>query len=202
MKVFPRASIDLSRRVRQDAHVLNGQICLSSGKRIAHYMPDLIGPWTAALHDGDKPVVRAAQEALQKVFPTTEKQASLNKAYHLPILSFAIGAMEETPATLSDDRITTKDDADAKFFRVFSSNIAVVDTLLATLSEKDIEKQETLYRECITSDKTWEMILSPDSGVRRSMLRLLRTALAKRKGMSRLFLPVSSVVMVWYLGLT
>lgn len=143
----------------------------------------MVGAWIAGIYDGDKIVTRAAQEALQRVFPSPEKQANLTKAYQVPILEFVRGAaLEETPKTLSDERTTTVEDSDAKYFRLVSSSIAVCDSLLTRLPEADIQKHASTYDELVTAKGMWDFLSSKDSAVRRAVLRLLRTALAKRKG--------------------
>lgn len=147
-------------------------------------MPSLVGPWIAGVHDSDKAVARAASESLQAVFSTPEKQANLHRIYQTNILIFARdAALEETAQTLSDERTTTGEDADAKYYRVVSSNLAVVAALLTNLPDAETQKEESVYAEFVTSKRIQEFLSAKDSSVRRSVFRLFNVYLAKRSGM-------------------
>ena len=147
-------------------------------------MPGIVGAWTAGLYDSDKSVNRAAQDALQRVFPTPEKRFNLSKVYQLPILEFASDAtLKETPQTLSDERTTTPEDTESKYSRVISSSVSVVDSLLNSLPDTETKKHDSIYEAFVTSSKIWDFLSSEDSTVRRTVLRFLRTCLVKRTGM-------------------
>ena len=104
--VYPRTSIDSSRRVRLLSHTLQGQIAAKSGKRIAKRMPAVVGAWLAGTYDTDKGVAKAAQDALAQVFTTPEKRRTLWKAYRDPLLDFCRNIFDnESPGTLSDERM-------------------------------------------------------------------------------------------------
>jgi hypothetical protein len=72
VKIYPRTSIDNSKSVRQNAHMLHGQIAASSGKRIAKYMPQSVAAWLCGLYDSDRSVVEATLSSLRQVFNTGE----------------------------------------------------------------------------------------------------------------------------------
>jgi hypothetical protein len=180
IKVYPRTSIDVSRRVRQLSHTVHGQTCLSSGKRVAKHMPAVIGAWLSGLHDGDKVVSRAAQEALERVFQSPEKQDNLWKVYQSPIASFTHDAiLKENAQTLSDERTTTKEDSEAKYFRVVSSSISVITDLFTKLDKAEIDKHEDVYTEIFSEKALWDFISSKDVQLRRAVMRLLRACTSK-----------------------
>lgn len=129
--MYPRASIDSSRRVRQLAHLLQGQIAVSCGKRIAKYMPQIVGSWLAGLYDNDRSVIRNARESLKQVFTSEEKLNSLWRVYQSSIIEYAEDAVEkETVYTLSDERTTSPDDASSKYARVIGAAISMVATVI------------------------------------------------------------------------
>lgn len=124
-------SIDISRRVRQLAHVLQGRLVSLSGRRIAPYISRIIGAWLAGLYDSDKLVFRAAQESVVRAFPTEEKRQSLWKVYRSAIFEFVIDAvLEQTAQTLSDERTVRPDEAEAKHARVVATALQVFNQLL------------------------------------------------------------------------
>ncbi|KAB8345877.1 hypothetical protein FH972_022932 [Carpinus fangiana] len=182
VKVYPRISIDVSRRVRQLAHTVHGQTCISAGKRVARHMPAVVGAWLAGLHDSDKVVARAAQDAFQQVFSSPEKQANLSKIYQSSIVSFARDAvLKESPSSLSDERTTSKEDSEAKYNRVISGNIFVINDLLIKLDPAEIEKCRDTYDQIFAEKTLWAFISSKDVQLRRSIMRLFRTCIEKHQ---------------------
>lgn len=183
--MYPRASIDLSRRVRQLAHVITGKVAACAGKRIARYMPDVVGSWLAGLHDGDKSVMRAVQESLAQVFPTTDKQAGLYKVYQGNILEFCKNAiLKERPKTLSDERSTSVENSEAIYARVVSSCISLVHDLLTKVESSHGQEQHDIREELLSDDSLWSLLSSKDIQVRRSLYRLLKFSLHQRQGSS------------------
>ena len=90
-----------------------------------------MGAWLTGLQDNDKLAARAAQAAFQKVFPTDDKQKAVWRVYQRSILEYCREAiLRENVRTLSDERTTSPDDAEAKYARVVSSALLTVTSLL------------------------------------------------------------------------
>ena len=93
-------------------------------------MPQVVGPWLAALYDNDKLASRAAKESLKRVFPAEEKLNSIWRVYQASLFTFVVSTlMNETAQTLSDERITSPDDAKAKYARVIAAVILLMSRL-------------------------------------------------------------------------
>jgi hypothetical protein len=134
-KVYPRASIENARRVRQQAHIIQGLLALLAGKRIARHLPKVIGAWLAGLYDSDRPVSRSVVESISQVFTTDEKRNNLWRVFQGPILGFVDDVvLHQTALTLSDERIVKPDDAEAKFARVSASAILLFNRILSIVS--------------------------------------------------------------------
>lgn len=161
--------------MRQLTHALHGHVAATSGKRIAKFMPKVAGAWLAGLYDTDRSVSRAAQDAFTLVFPTPEKQAGFGKVFQRPILEYHRDAiMKETVQTLSDERAVSPEDAQAKYARLVSSSISVISSLLQDLPKEEIDKQQDLHDEILSTPKLWDFCYHPDALVRKAMYRLLR----------------------------
>ena len=131
VNIYARTSIDNSRRVRQLAQSLQGSFTNSAGKRIAPYLPKIIGPWLAGTYDSDKTVSRAAQDAFQNAFPTREKQQAVWKRYRAALVDYVEDAtLRQTPQTLSDERVTSPDDAESKHVRVVGTAMLILTRLV------------------------------------------------------------------------
>ncbi|KAG5301557.1 leucine carboxyl methyltransferase [Histoplasma ohiense] len=179
IKVYPRMSIDICRRVRQLAHILQGLFVSLYGRRIAPYISRVIGAWLAGLYDSDKLVFRAAQESIVRAFPTEEKRQSLWRVYRSSIFEFVIDAvLEQSPQTLSDQRTVRPDEAEAKHARVVSTALQVLNQLLAKSSTVQLDKDSDFITSHITSKSLWSFSYHEDPFVRRSTYDLLRTLLS------------------------
>ena len=131
VRVYPRTSIDSSRRVRQLAHTVQGRIATSCGKRLARCMPNIISSWLAGQQDPDKAVSRAAHDSFKKVFATEEKLKNVWRVYSQAIVKYAEDVvLHETEGTLSDMRTANLDDATSKYARVVGCAVTVLATLI------------------------------------------------------------------------
>ena len=76
-------------------------------------------------------MARAASDALQKSFTTVEKRKALWKLYQKALIDYVEDAATiQSAQTLSDERSTSPDDAEAKHVRVVASALSVFKTLL------------------------------------------------------------------------
>lgn len=177
IKIYPRASIDLSRKVRQLAHSIQGFVAFLAGKRIARHLSKVIGAWLAGLYDNDKPVSRSALESLAQVFPTEEKRKNVWRIYQSSILDFVDDViLQQTPLTLSDERTVKPDDAQAKYARVAGTALSLFNRILVSSSSEDIQKDISVIQTLLGSKSLWSLCYHEDPFVRRSVYGLLRSA--------------------------
>ncbi|KAK2810085.1 hypothetical protein FQN50_003279 [Emmonsiellopsis sp. PD_5] len=161
------------------AHILQGRFVSLSGRRIARYIPKVIGAWLAGLYDNDKLVFKAAQESVIRAFPTEEKRQSLWKVYQSAIFEFIIdAALHQTPQTLSDERTVRPDEAEAKHARVVATAIQVFNQLLARAPAAQLEKDSDSMTSLLGNKSLWSFAYHEDPFVRRSVYDLLRTSLS------------------------
>lgn len=98
---------------------------------MAKYLPIAVPSWLAGSYDNDKSVGRSANEAFIRVFSTEEKRANLWRIYTSSIIEYSRNVLiQESVATLSDERTTSPDDAYAKYSRVSGAAILMVNNLL------------------------------------------------------------------------
>ena len=169
--LYPRTSIDNSQIVRRNAHALQGQLTTIAGKRIAPLLPKIIPSWLAGTFDSDKSVTRAASDALDRSFPTTEKRSALWKLYNDAIYDRIQDALlVQTTTTLSDERTTSPDEAEHKYVRVVGTGLR----LLSQLITNGLENVEILQEK-----KLWDFAHHEDSYLRNAVCNLLLTVLAK-----------------------
>ncbi|MBE3044646.1 hypothetical protein IMZ48_19215, partial [Candidatus Bathyarchaeota archaeon] len=181
VQVYPRTSIDNSRRVRELAHLVQYELMRSARKRMERRLPTVVGPWLSGLHDRDRLVSRAATSGVTSLLNNPEKVALFWRKCQPQILEFATSAIRETQDSLSDERSTTPEDAEAKYFRVLGAALALVLGLLKTLKSEDREKFAESYREFLREDVVWKCINVGDPSVRKAACQLLEKCLEDRE---------------------
>lgn len=174
VELYPRLSIDDSARVRELSHQLLFHLVSTAKKRIAKRLPMFVGPWLAGTFDRDKRVSRAASDALSSFLQTKEKEKAFWKAVQSRALEFAIEAIKETPDTLSDERSTTKQDSEAKYYRVVGSSLSLV---LNLVRRGDVGALEDGLSNYLDVQALWTMPKSEDPFVRRSFYQFLDSIL-------------------------
>ncbi|KAI1273240.1 hypothetical protein F5Y07DRAFT_377400 [Xylaria sp. FL0933] len=182
VQLYPRASIDNSRRVRELSHTLQFELMKSARRRMEKNIPKVVGPWLAGTFDRDRAVSRAATEGLSSFLTTPEKMVQFWKRCQQQILNYANNAVKETAETLSDRRSTNADDADAKYFRVLAGSLALVLNLLQKLDAPDMENHIDSYDQFFENDIVWASVVVNDPNVRRLSSHLLSVCIERRPG--------------------
>lgn len=181
VKLFPRISIDNSRRVREISHNLQFELLKSARKRMEKHIPDIVGAWLAGTYDRDRPVARAAVDGITSFLDNENKILLFWKRCQPQILNYAQDAIEETPQSLSDERTVSADDAQAKYDRVIGSSLSLIVNLLLKLKHEDIQKYQDKYEGFLSGNKTlWGFISSKDAFVRRTTAQLMQICLDKQ----------------------
>lgn len=176
--LYPRLSTDTSRRVRALTHAVHGLISQRAGKRIAEYMPRVIGAWLSGLYDNDRATSKAANDSLKLVFASEDKIARVWKAYQADIMKYCTNVvLNETVGTLSDERQVSPDDAQNKFARVIATSVLALGNLISTLPQADLEKQHDSYSAVISDPHLWSFSYHPDPYLRKALYKFLTLTL-------------------------
>lgn len=138
-------------------------------------MPTIVGPWLAGTFDNDKAAAKAAQDSLSLVFNTPEKIQGVRRTFHQSIVEYCKeAALHETVKSLTDERTVSADDAQATYARVVSTSLALISSMLHHMTSEELGQQRESYEQLL-EDKIWEFVIYADTGVRRSMHRLVRS---------------------------
>lgn len=174
--MYPRASIDNSRRVRELSHSLQCELMKSARNRMGKRLASCVGPWFAGSFDKDRGVARAATDGLSKFCDTEEKLTNVWRKCQGQILDYAKEAIKETPDTLSDARTTTKEDVEVKYHRVAGGSLSLV---LNLLNRADLDALNAELDEFFAMKAVWSLAAAPDSFVRKTLYRLLQASLER-----------------------
>lgn len=113
--------------MRQLAHLVLGQVAAVAGRRTAPYLSHIVGAWLAGTYDNDRLVRKAAQEALNRTFATEEKRHNVWKRHLRSVLEHAQDSiLHETVQTLSDERVVSPEEAEAKHARVVATGMSLL----------------------------------------------------------------------------
>ncbi|KAL7800271.1 hypothetical protein V8C37DRAFT_364706 [Trichoderma ceciliae] len=178
--IYPRTSIDNARRVRELAHSLQFELIKSARRRAERHIPKIVGAWLAGLYDRDRGVARAASDGLSSFINTPEKVAAFWRKCQAQILDYAVDAIRETHDSLSDERSTTKDDAEAKYLRVIGSALSLVLSLLQRLNDEEISNLTGRLDDFFSEEIVWRAITLNDSAVRKTVCHLLVTCIGRK----------------------
>lgn len=192
VQLYPRISIDNDRRVRELSHTLQFELLKSARKRMEKNIPKVAGAWLAGTSDRERPVAQAASHGLSTFLTTPEKGAQFSKKCQSQILQFATDAIVETPDTLSDERSTKADDAEAKYYRVIAACLSLVHGLLRKLSKEETEKYDAEYETFFSSgpgNSVWSFATADDSRVRKGVYQLIQICLEKRTDLIQPHVP-------------
>jgi len=187
--VYPRISIDNSRRVRELSHALQLDLVKSARRRMEKRIPTVVGAWLAGTFDRDRAASRAASDGLSSFLNSPDKVLQFWRRCQAQILDYATAAALETPDSLSDDRSTSRDDADAKYYRVMGASLSLVLTLLQKLDVSDHESFRRGYDDFFAVAAVWNSATCGDAFVRRTTYQLLWSCLDKREASVRKELP-------------
>ena len=123
------------------AHTIQGQVTQLSGKRIAKHMSQVAGSWLLGVHDNDKSVSRTAQDSFKAAFPSEEKYRNFWRVYQPDIVKLVLDVTGlESPTTLSDERTTSSDDANTKYFRTLGAAIMVVTHMISRQMQAEVHE--------------------------------------------------------------
>ena len=179
--MYPRTSIENSRRVRELAHLIQIELLKAARKRMEKHLPQVVGSWLAGTYDRDRGVARAANDGVRSLLDTQVKVTTFWTRYQPQILEYAKESFNETPKTLSDERTVTEDEMQEKYFRVMNSSISLVMNLFSHVSQTEIDKHQDDYSEFLSDNKTlWALAASKDASTRRSVHQLLLVTLNKQ----------------------
>ena len=137
------------------------------------HIPHVVGPWLAGLYDRDRVVARAANDGLSSFLTTPEKLLAFWTKCQAQILDYATEAVNETQDTLSDERSTNPEDAEAKYFRVMTAGLSLVLGLVQKVDNTGMSKFNDKYDGFFAADSVWKSITFKDASVRKTTCQLL-----------------------------
>jgi Trp operon repressor len=156
-------------------------------------IPKVVGPWLAGTYDKDRVVSRTATDGLSSFLNTDEKVVQFWQRLQAQILDYALESVRETPDTLSDERSTTKEDSEAKYYRVVGASLALVLNLLQKVGVKEGQEQLDQY---LGTEAVWALAAAEDSHVRRMVYQLATTCLEHHDDLLKPHLPRLGKAMV------
>lgn len=156
------------------------ELMKSARKRMERHVPSIVGAWLAGLYDRDRIVSRAANDGLSSFLTTPEKVNGFWKKCQAQILEYATDTIKETQDTLSDERSTTKEDAEAKYYRVVTASLSLVLSLLQRMTDSDMVNFQSQYDDYFAEENVWKSITFNDSSVRKAVCQLLFVCLERK----------------------
>lgn len=187
VQLYPKLSIDDSKKVRATSHLIQSQFVLSLGKSYSKYLKDTIGIWIAGLFDPDKSVSKSCVESFTIGFPNKANIVStLWKLFIEQILNFCHQIIVlETEHTLSDERFATNDESEAKYLRMLKVSILMIVHSFNELSMLDLtENVSNLIIDIFSSEIFQNCFTSTDFGLKTASYKALRSIVVSKHAKS------------------
>ena len=110
---------------------------------------------------------------------TPEKVSAFWTKCRAQILEYATEAAQETQDTLSDERSTTVEDSEAKYFRVITASLSLVLGLVQLDDGGDGTSRQN-YDDYFAEEVVWKSITFKDQQVRKTVCQLLFACLERQ----------------------
>lgn len=155
VQLYPKLSIDDSKKVRSLSHQIQSQFVLTLGKLYVKYLKDTIGIWLSGYYDSDRSTSKVCKESVQIAFGgNAEKISNLWKIFTSQILNYSHQVLaNETKDTLSDERFCSNDESEAKYLRVLQASILLIVHVMSEintmekLSDNVIELLQSIFNQ-------------------------------------------------------
>jgi hypothetical protein len=171
VQMYPKLSIDDSKKVRSISHQIQSQFVFSLGKRYAKYLKDTIGIWLCGLFDSDRSTAKVCKDSFNFAFNNNpDKISNLWKIFVSQILHYSHQVLAfENKDTLSDERFATKDESESKYIRVLQASILLlVHTMNEINSIQLPENVSTLVADIYSQEVLQEAFNSKDFNLKKS----------------------------------
>lgn len=172
VQLYPKLSIDDSKKVRSLSHQIQSQFVLSLGKSYAKYLKDTIGIWLSGLYDSDRSTSKICKESIHIAFGgKVEKISNLWKIFTIQILNYSNQVLAyETKDTLSDERFCSNDESEAKYLRVLQSSILLIVNTLNEINSIDTLNDNTinLLKNIFSQESLYDAFNSKDFNLKKS----------------------------------
>uniref|UniRef100_A0A1Y1KK52 E3 ubiquitin-protein ligase listerin n=1 Tax=Photinus pyralis TaxID=7054 RepID=A0A1Y1KK52_PHOPY len=147
---------DTDHKVREGTHIAHHQVVLKSKRNLAPYLKQFAGPWFTSQYDTYAPAASAATKSFQDAFPKNKIKEAIAYCQEEILSYIGENLTIHTSSTLSNPKITSPEDAEAKYQRVLISSLHGYTLYLQQLCTDEIEKQEELNMKIISDSKFWK----------------------------------------------
>ncbi|KAK5649826.1 hypothetical protein RI129_000855 [Pyrocoelia pectoralis] len=157
-RLYCALATDTEHKVREATHVAHHQVVLKSKRNLAPYLKQFAGPWFTSQYDTYAPAATAATKSFQDAFPKNKIKEAILYCQEEILLYICENLTIHTAETLSNPKITSPEDAEAKYQRVLISSLHGYALYLQQLCTKEIENQEELNIKIISDNKFWKFV--------------------------------------------
>lgn len=136
---YKRLLQDYNREVRKAAQGTMNNLIITVGRALAPYLKSLFGPWWVSQFDPVSEVSQSARRSLQDAFPAQEKRLDALVLCTNEIFLYLEENLKLTPQSMSD-KATPSDELEEMYFRVISTSLLAVATLVDILYGMQLQR--------------------------------------------------------------
>lgn len=172
-----RLAMDNERRVREALFQCFGFLVAKIGKQLAPQLKRVFPIWWVCQSDPCREVAKAATQTFALGFPQENKRPEVLKFCRAEYLAQVSDFLSQTPQTMSDMKVNSVEEADARYDRVLQATLAS----LALYTQFSLDNQELFADDCIlgANGAVWKLSNSKRPSIRKGLYTLCHTLAAK-----------------------
>jgi len=172
-----RLALDNERRVREALFQCFGFLVAKVGKQLAPQLKRVFPIWWICLSDPCREVAKAASHTFALGFPQENKRPEVLKYCRTEYLAQVTDFLSQTPQTMSDMKVNSIEEADARYDRVLQATLSS----LASYTQLSLDNQDLFADECIlgANGAVWKLSNSKRPSIRKGLYALCQTLAAK-----------------------
>lgn len=157
-RLYCALSIDIDHRVGEAAQLAHAMVAKRTGKGIAPYLKQLIGPWFISQYDTYPPAASAAINSFNNTFPSG-KIIDAIVHYQYEILAYIDNNITvHTAQTLSMQKSLTKEEMEAKHQRILVANLQGYSCYFKKVPFDKMDKTTLeIHNKILSNSKFWKL---------------------------------------------
>lgn len=162
-QVYPKLLVSESKAIRVSSHLVTSKLVKLLNKKISKFLKDVMPLLLLGSCDPDSSVSKTCGTFINEIFDFNKSKVDvLWSVFQEDILKVADELIvKENKETISDERFVGKEDSHLRFNRLMTSAVQLLNKLVASRSS-DLEKNEELLHNILSSEEIWQLLSFKD----------------------------------------
>lgn len=172
-RLYCHLAVDVEHRVREAAHQAQRAVVQRAKRNLAPYLRQLAGPWFTSQYDTYAPAASAASLAFQDAFPPKKVTEAIVFCQEEILNYIYDNLIVQTAQTLSNPKIVTAEEMEAKYQRVVVSSLQGYALYLHKIPAEQLQAVHPTNKKLISSKKFWKLAKHTSALIRNAWFSVL-----------------------------